>query len=174
MCIYIIYIPGPSSLGAKYFNDRVSSQHPLDSRRVIPWHRLEGSSRYILLMFQKSTSSGRLVVDSMIYDGFINVLNIPGGFLPGFLNHQAYVPTILPLIFVSQGTSKQHWPHQHKPTWVVAHGCKPTPPGNGRPYFRGYEAHHCHLIILFFMANQDGDGKSTILMVPGQMRISHS
>ena len=139
----------------------MSSQHPLDSRRVIHWHRLEGSSRYILLMLQKSTSSGRLVVDPMISDGFYNVLHIPGGFLPGFLNHQALFPLfchrfLYPKAPVSSigliNTSQPEW-WRRVATQERVHPPNANPPGNGRPYFRGYEAHHCHLIILFFMAN---------------------
>ena len=47
-CMYIyiyIFIPGPSSLGAKWFRYRVSITHPLGFN----WHPLEGPGIYIYI-----------------------------------------------------------------------------------------------------------------------------
>ena len=44
VCIYIyLFIPGPSSLGEKWFRYRVSITHPLGFN----WHPLEGPGIYI-------------------------------------------------------------------------------------------------------------------------------
>ena len=42
-----VYIPGPSSLGAKWFRYRVSIHHPLGFN----WHSLEGAGNFIYSMF---------------------------------------------------------------------------------------------------------------------------